>query len=79
MPTFFARRDYPGLNSYFVQVADTNGDGIPDLIANNFGTIEVQFGNGDGTFRLGPSSSVGGDIGQSFQSTLTAAERSTWY
>jgi FG-GAP-like repeat len=56
MPTFFARRDYPGLDSYFVQVADTNGDGIPDLIANEFGYIEVLFGNGNGTFRPGPNS-----------------------
>jgi hypothetical protein len=56
MPTFFARRDYPGLNSFFVQVADTNGDKIPDLIVNGgSGFIQVQFGNGDGTFRSGPS------------------------
>ena len=50
MPSFFARRDYTGLNSYWVQIADTNGDGIPDLIANWTGAIEVLFGNGDGTF-----------------------------
>src|ERR1022692_4904559 len=50
MPTFFARRDYPGLYSYWVQVADTNGDGIPDLIGNLMGYVEVLFGNGDGTF-----------------------------
>jgi len=43
MATFFARRDYPGLNSTFVQVADTNGDGIPDLIASKKGFIEVLF------------------------------------
>jgi hypothetical protein len=34
MPTFFARWDYTGLHSNQVEVADTNGDGIPDLIAN---------------------------------------------
>jgi hypothetical protein len=45
-PIFFARRDYPGLISHFVQVADTNSDGIPDMIAGGFGLIEVQFGNG---------------------------------
>jgi len=54
MPTFFARRDYTGLNSEQVAVADTNGDGIPDLIAS-----EVLFGNGDGTFRPGPSINPG--------------------
>jgi hypothetical protein len=55
-PEFFARRDYTGLYSQWVQVGDTNGDGIPDLITNG---IEVLFGNGDGTFRLGPTSVVG--------------------
>jgi FG-GAP-like repeat len=54
MPTFFARRDYP-LIDYFVQVADMNGDRIPDVIAGGFGVIEVEFGNGDGTFRPGPT------------------------
>jgi hypothetical protein len=53
MPTFFARRDYAGLYSYWGQVADTNGDGIPDLIAVNGGYVQVLFGNGDGTFRPG--------------------------
>jgi len=32
MPTFFARRDYL-IGSQFIQVADVNGDGIPDLLA----------------------------------------------
>ena len=60
IPTFFARRDYPGLLTYFLQVADTNGDGIPDLIVSG-PSLEVLFGNGDGTFRPGPSSKCGGD------------------
>jgi hypothetical protein len=36
-PAIFARRDYTGLESYWIQVADTNGDGIPDLIADETG------------------------------------------
>jgi len=50
VPKIFARRDYTGLNAYWVQVADTNGDGIPDLIASVMGYMQVLFGNGDGTF-----------------------------
>jgi hypothetical protein len=58
LPTFFDRRDYPGLYGTFVQVADTNGDGIPDIIASQHktGYIEVLLGNGNGTFRTGPNS-----------------------
>ena len=55
MPDFLARRDYPGvLAPDTVQVADTNGDGIPDVIADSEGDMLVLFGNGDGTFRAGP-------------------------
>jgi hypothetical protein len=36
-------------------VADYNGDGIPDLAAfGSFEGISIYFGNGDGTFRVGP-------------------------
>jgi hypothetical protein len=59
MPTFFARRDYSGLFTQFIQAADTNGDGIPDLIANQEGYIQVLFGNGDGTFRSGANTHAG--------------------
>jgi hypothetical protein len=53
--TFFARRDYQGPSSDPIQVADANGDGIPDVIGNANGFVEVLFGNGDGTLRTGPS------------------------
>jgi hypothetical protein len=36
-------------------VSDINGDGIPDLITNNDANVSMFFGNGDGTFRLGPT------------------------
>jgi hypothetical protein len=55
IPTFFARRDYPGLNNSFIQVADTNDDGVPDLIVNG-SSFQVLLGNGGGTFRQGPIS-----------------------
>src|SRR5690242_19188959 len=58
MPTFSARRDYLGLFSQWVAVADTNGDGIPDLIASDQGFVEVLFGNGNGSFRTGPDTNT---------------------
>jgi hypothetical protein len=57
--TFSARRDYIGLYSQHVVVADVNGDGIPDLIANDGGAVLVLFGNGNGTFRTGPTTVTG--------------------
>jgi hypothetical protein len=65
-PAFFARRDYTGLHANFVQVADTNGDGVPDLIAALQGYVEVSFGNGNGTFRPGPNTHTGLTYGPSF-------------
>lgn len=58
-PTFSARRDYLDIFGQHVAVADVNGDGIPDLIANDPGFVQVLFGNGDGTFRQGPTTLTG--------------------
>jgi hypothetical protein len=52
-PSFLARRDYYGLSpSNWMQVADTNQDGIPDLIDGELGYIQVFLGSGNGTFAL---------------------------
>jgi len=51
--SFYQPPTYAGSGSVFV--ADFNGDGKPDLLTSD-GTL--NFGNGDGTFRLGRSVSV---------------------
>jgi hypothetical protein len=56
MPTFFARRDYQAAPAAQIQAADVNSDGIPDIVVNGSGSIEVMLGNGSCTFRSGPSS-----------------------
>jgi hypothetical protein len=58
IPTFYARRDYQETPATQILVADTNQDGIPDIVINNHSLIEVMLGNGDGTFRPGPSSAT---------------------
>src|SRR5690348_15282461 len=68
-PTFLARHDYLGLFTQYVQVADTNGDGIPDLIASDQGFIEVLFGKGNGTFGPGPSTKTIVGTSSSFLAT----------
>ena len=57
-PSFLARRDYAGQGGLWVNAADTNGDGVPDLILSEWkeGQILVLFGDGNGTFRTGPVS-----------------------
>ncbi len=54
-PQFSARRDYSDIFGPFLAAADLNGDGVPDLITNETGVLRVMFGNGNGTFRQGPT------------------------
>jgi len=43
-----------GPNSYYVVVADLNGDGKPDLVVTDNQThVDILLGNGDGTFQNG--------------------------
>ena len=41
-----------------MQVADFNGDGMPDIVTANYGsdTVSVLLGNGNGTFGLSRAS-----------------------
>jgi len=61
LPKFLARRDYPAPG--YVAVADVNGDGIPDVITVSDHGIETLLGIGNGTFRVGPSTKPGNEIG----------------
>ena len=57
LPTFQARHDYyPNYGQELV--ADINGDGIPDIVSWGV-PIQTLLGNGDGTFRIGPTSNIG--------------------
>jgi FG-GAP-like repeat len=56
-PQFLQTLPFPGSASV---VADFNGDGILDTAS--FGSGDVLFGNGDGTFRSGPSVSFPGPL-----------------
>jgi hypothetical protein len=65
--TFRAGQIIPlGIGAFSIAVADVNHDGHPDLIVDDLGltdargTIWVLLGNGDGTFRIGGSYTVGG-------------------
>lgn len=59
-PTFADRYDYNGCSVYYntVTAGDVNGDGIPDIVCKGGSALNVLFGNGDGTFRPGPSSPI---------------------
>lgn len=58
-PQFFARRDYSCHSSSpiggYVSIADVNGDGILDVVCVGAETVDTLLGNGNGTFRNGPS------------------------
>jgi hypothetical protein len=61
--TFAAAKNYPtgGSAAAGVVIGDTNGDGIPDVIAANMSSqsVAVLAGNGDGTFAAPVSYQVG--------------------
>jgi hypothetical protein len=61
-PAFFGRRDYPSAPGFAV-VADINGDGIPDVITMGPFGLDALLGNGNGSFRVGPTSTIGGQLG----------------
>jgi len=50
-----------------IAVADVNGDGIPDLVTSGFNGVATLLGNGDGTFRAGPFTTL--NTAQSFLAT----------
>jgi len=57
--------DSGGQLAWTLAVADLNGDGKPDIAVVNYGltgsgSVEVLFGNGDGTFRRGNTYASGG-------------------
>ncbi len=55
-----------GPNPSQVVIVDVNGDGNPDLVTGNAGTVSVLLGNGDGTFRAHvdyPSAGAGLAVG----------------
>ena len=56
--SFLARRDYNQLSNGGIALADTNGDHIPDTISVGGSDVSVMFGNGNGTLREGPISTV---------------------
>jgi hypothetical protein len=56
--SFFARRDY-GLADVALTVGDVDGDKILDVVALGGGDVQVLLGNGNGTFRTGPTSQIG--------------------
>jgi hypothetical protein len=58
----FSSATSPALSGapYGVVVGDFNGDGVPDLAMTVSSTVVILFGNGDGTFRTGPTTTLPG-------------------
>jgi uncharacterized protein YjdB len=57
--TFAAPVSYPvGSGPWDITVADVNDDGIPDVVVGNQANLVVFLGNGDGTLRTGPSTTI---------------------
>jgi hypothetical protein len=55
---------YQGPDTIPPAVGDMNGDGIPDILMPSDGSVQIELGNGDGTFTGMPSQGVGPGAGQ---------------
>ena len=49
---------YDAAGDFDLTIDDVNGDGIPDIVVAGTGTVTTLIGKGDGTFTMGPGSTV---------------------